>query len=166
MGRTAGFDFMENTLWPSQTVGTKAGTPLVNGATQTGATLITDGWTASTAALKKGDIFTLAGVTSVHPESKINTGQVQQFVATADGTADGSGNLTIAISPAMVTSGATQNVSGSPADNAAITVTGTASTPYGISMAYQKNAFAFASADLIMPKGVDFAAREVLDGIS
>jgi len=166
MGRTAGFDFMENTLWPSHTPGTKAGTPLVNGATQTGANLITDGWTASTAALKQGDVFTIAGVFRVHPETKQSTGILQPFVATANASADGSGNLTIAISPAIVTSGATQNVSGSPADNAAISVSGTGSTAYGLSMAYQKGAFAFASADMVMPRGVDFAAREAFDGVS
>jgi len=166
MGRTAGFDFMENTLWPSHTPGTKAGTPLVNGATQTGANLVTDGWTASTAALKQGDVFTIANVFRVHPETKQSTGIPQQFVATANDTADGTGNLTIAISPAIVTAGPTQNVSGSPADNAVITVSGTGSTAYGISMAYQKGAFAFASADMVMPRGVDFAAREAFDGVS
>ncbi|MDB5439971.1 MAG: hypothetical protein JWM33_2398 [Caulobacteraceae bacterium] len=166
VGRTAGFDFMENTLWPSHTPGTKAGTPLVNGATQTGAALITDGWTASTAALKRGDVFTVAGVFKVHPETKASTGILQQFVATADGTADGSGNLTVAISPTIVTSGASQNVSGSPADNVAITVAGTGSTAHGVSMAYQKSAFAFATADLVLPKGVDWGAREVFDGVS
>jgi len=166
MGRIAGFDFMENTLWPSHTPGTKAGTPLVNGATQTGANLVTDGWTASTAALKQGDVFTIANVFRVHPETKQSTGIPQQFVATANATADGTGNLTIAISPAIVTAGPTQNVSGSPADNAVITVSGTGSTAYGISMAYQKGAFAFASADMVMPRGVDFAAREAFDGVS
>jgi hypothetical protein len=166
LGRTSGFDFAENTLLPRHTPGTKAGTPLVNGATQTGASLITDGWTASTAALKQGDIFTIAGVFSVHPETRASTGVLQQFVATADGTADGSGNLTVSISPSIVTSGVGQTVSGSPADNAAITVAGTASTAHGISLAYQKGAFAFATADMVMPKGVDFSAREVLDGIS
>ena len=166
MGRTAGFDFMENTLWPSHTVGTKAGTPLVNGASQSGASLVTDGWTASTAGLKKGDIFTVAGVFRVHPETKLSTGILQQFVATADGTADGSGNMTVAISPTIVTSGAMQNVSGSPADNAALTIAGNASAAHGMSLTYHKNAFAFATADLVLPRGVDFAAREVLDGIS
>ncbi len=166
MGRTAGFDFLENTLWPSHTVGTKAGTPLVNGASQTGASLATDGWTNSTAALKKGDIFTVAGVFRVHPETKLSTGVLQQFVVTADSSADGSGVVSVPISPSIVTSGASQNVSGSPADNAAITVAGTASTAHGISMAHHKEAFAFATADLVMPKGVDFAAREVFDGVS
>ena len=47
-----------------------------------------------------------------------------------------------------------------------MTKVGAASQAHGLSLAYQKNAFAFATADLIMPKGVDFAAREVLDGVS
>lgn len=166
MGRTAGFDFMENTLWPSHTVGSKAGTPLVNTAGQTGAALITDGWTVSTPALKKGDIFVIAGVFRVHPETKASTGILQQFVATADGTADGSGNLTVQISPSIITSGAMQTVSGSPADNVGITVAGTGNTAHGLSMAYHKGAFAFATADMVMPRGVDFAAREAFDGIS
>ena len=166
MGRTAGFDFMENTLWPSHTPGTKAGTPLVNGAAQSGSNLITKGWTASTAALKKGDVFVVAGVFRVHPETKASTGILQQFVATADSSAVGSGNLTVPISPSILVTGATQNVSGSPADNATISVAGTGGVAHGISLAYHKSAFAFATADMVMPRGVDFAAREVFDGVA
>lgn len=159
MGRTAGFDFMENTLWPSHTVGAGTGY-LINGGSQTGATLTMD---TGTGAIKKGDVITIAGVYRVHPETKASTGVLQQFVVTADVS---SGGTSIPISPSIVTSGATQNVSGSPADNAAITVAGTASTAHGISMAYHKDAFTFATADLVMPSGVDFSAREVYDGIS
>jgi hypothetical protein len=166
MGRTGGYEFGENTMIPRHTVGTKAGTPLVNGGSQTGASLITDGWTASSAILKKGDIFHIAGVFSVHPETKVSTGSLQQFVVTADVSADGTGNATVAISPSIITSGATQNVSGSPADNAAITVAGTASTAHDIGLLFHKDAFCFATADLVMPQGIDFAAREVYDGIS
>ena len=166
MGRTAGFDFMENTLWPSHTVGSKAGTPLVNGASQTGSSLVTDGWSANGAVIKRGDILTLAGVFRVHPETKATTGILQQFVATADGQADASGNLTIQISPALITTGAQQTVTGSPSDNAAIQVAGAGGTAHGISMAYHKSAFAFATADMVMPRGVDFAARETFDGVS
>lgn len=166
-GPFAGFsDIYENTLWPAHTVGTKAGTPLVNGASQTGSSLVTDGWTASSAVLKRGDIITIEGVYRVHPETKQSTGVLQQFVVTEDVTADVSGNATVKISPSIVTTGAFKNVSGSPADNAQISVAGTASTAHGISMAYHKDAFCFATADLVMPKGVDFAAREVYDGIS
>jgi len=157
MGRTAGFDFMENTLWPSQSRSAAAGY-LVNGANQTGSTLTVN---TGTGVPNQGDVFTIANVFRVHPETKQSTGILQQFVVGAGAT-----TTSFPISPAIVTSGATQNVSGSPATGAALTFSGTASSTYGISMAYQKGAFAFATADMVMPRGVDFAAREVFDGIS
>lgn len=159
MGRTAGFEFAENTLVPSFTPGAGSGYQ-VNGATQTGTTLAVK---TGTGALKKGQVFTIAGVYRVHPETKANTGALQQFVVTAD-YAGGAGN--VSISPAITTSGALQNVSASAADGATITLAGTASTTYGQSLAFHKDAFTFATADLILPKGVDMAAREVFDGIS
>src|SRR5688500_362534 len=158
LGRTAGFDFVENTLWPTHPRSAANGAYLVNGASQTGSTLIVDTGANAPAA---GDIFTIAGVFRVHPETKASTGVLQQFVVGSGATA-----TSWPISPAIVTSGATQNVSGAPADNAAITIAGTASTAHGISMGYHKDAFAFATADLVMPKGVDFSAREVHDGVS
>jgi hypothetical protein len=158
MGRTAGFDFMENTLWPSHTRGPSNGAFVVNGAGQTGSTL-----TVSTGAgvPNPGDIITLAGVFRVHPETKQATGVLQQFVVGTGATA-----TSFPISPAIVTSGAGQTVSGSPANGAAVTFAGTASTAHGVSLAYQKGAFAFATADMVMPRGVDFASREVFDGVS
>lgn len=150
----------------NHTNGLQAGTPLVNGASQTGSSLITDGWSAA-ATITKGTVFTLAGVYGVNPETKASTGALQQFVVTADATADGSGNATLSISPSIVTSGATQTVSGSPADNAGITVgSGSASTAYAQNLAYHRDAFAIAFADLEMPRNVHFGAREVMDGIS
>jgi hypothetical protein len=157
MGRTAGFDFMENTLWPSHPRSAAAGF-LMNGAGQTGATLTVN---TGTGAPVQGDVFTIAGVFRVHPETKQSTGVPQQFVISGTAT-----TTSFPISPAIVTTGAAQNVSGSPASGAAVTFSGTASTNYGLSMAYQKGAFAFASADMVMPRGVDFAAREAFDGVS
>ncbi|MGH8582475.1 MAG: P22 phage major capsid protein family protein, partial [Gammaproteobacteria bacterium] len=158
MGRTAGYDFMENTIWPSHPRSGANGAYLTNGATQTGATLNVD--TGATAPVQ-GDIFTIAGVNKVHPETKASLGILQQFVV-------GSGATTTVwpISPAIVATGATQNVSNSAADNSAITIAGTASTNHGISMLYHEEGFALATADLIIPRGVDFSAREVFDGIS
>jgi len=158
MGRTAGFDFMENTLWPAHARSAANGAYLINGASQTGGTLIVD---TGANAPAQGDIFTIAGVFRVHPETKQATAVLQQFVVGAGATA-----TSWPISPAIVTTGAGQNVSGAPADNAAISIAGTASIPHGISMAYQKGAFAFATADMVMPRGVDFASREVFDGVS
>jgi hypothetical protein len=164
MGRTAGFDFLENTLWPTHLSGTENGsspTFAVNGANQTGSSVTVSNGSAKT--LTVGDIVTFAGCYSVHPETKAVSSQLQQFTVTAPVATSGT---VIPISPAIVTTGAGQNVSASPTNTGAVTKVGTASQAYGISLAYQKNAFAFATADLIMPKGVDFAAREVLDGVS
>lgn len=163
VGRTAGFgDIYENTLLASQQTGTAASatTYTVNGATQVGAAI-----TIQTGAttFKKGDVVTFAGCNRCHPESKADTGVLQQFVVTAD-YAGGGGNL--AISPAIVTSGGRQNVTASPTNGGAVVKVGGASAVYKPSLAYHKDAFAFATADLVMPGGVDFAAREVMDGVS
>jgi hypothetical protein len=89
---------------------------------------------------------------------------LQQFVVTAD-YAGGAGS--VAISPAIVLDGPRKNVViPSTSATAAITVFGTASTNHGISMLYHKDAFTFATADLVMPEGVDWSAREVYDGLS
>jgi hypothetical protein len=168
MGRTAGFDFMENTLWPSHlrgagntayTTNTTTGTlPLV--ATAVSAIIVA----AGSGALNKGDVFTIADVFRVHPETKQSTGILQQFVVAAD-YAGGAGSVTI--SPAIVLGGAAQNVViPTTSASAGLTFAGTASTAHGISLAYHKSAFAFATADMVMPRGVDFAAREVFDGVS
>lgn len=168
MGKdTLGFDFYMSQNTPAHTVGPLGGTPLVNGASQTGASLITDGWTAAAASrVKAGDVFTIANVYAVNPITKQNTGRLQQFVVTADGSSDGLGNLTLAISPAIVTSGKFQNVSAGPADNAALTFTGTASTAYSTSMLFHEEAFAMAMGQLYLPSGVDMAARKSYNGFS
>lgn len=169
MGRTAGFDFMENTLWPTHTRGG------ANGAYTTNTTVGTLPLTANPVSaitvaagagtMNRGEVFTIAGVLRVHPETKQSTGQLQQFVVMNDPYAGGAGS--VQISPAIVLAGPGQNVAiPATAASAALVFSGTAGTSYGISMAYQKGAFAFATADMMMPRGVDFASREVFDGIS
>lgn len=73
--------------------GVGTGTPLVNGASQTGNSLITDGWTASqTGILKAGDYFQLGSGLS----SKL-------YKILADANSDGSGNATFDIWPSINT---------------------------------------------------------------
>lgn len=162
MGRTAGMNFFENTLMPSHTTGTAAASTgyLVNGASQTGATLTVD---TGTTTFVEGDIITIAGVNRVHPETKLDTGVLQQFVVTSD---SGASATSLSISPSITATGGQQNVTGSPADNAAITKLGGASATHGISLGYHRDAFAFATADLVLPGGTDMASRQVFDGIS
>lgn len=159
MGYTAGFEFAENTFLSTFTRGAEAGY-LVNGATQTGTSLIVK---TGTGAGNVGDIFTIAGVFRVHPETKVSTGVLQQFTLTA-AYAGGAG--TMAISPSVVTSGAFQNVSASGADSAVITFADTASTARGQSLVYHPDFATFATADLVMPGGVDMASRASKDGIT
>lgn len=80
--------------------GVLTGAPLVNGAGQSGLTLVTKGWTISiTGIVKAGDLLQLA------------TGQL--LIATADANSNASGNTTLAVEPALRTS---------PADSSVITV--------------------------------------------
>lgn len=151
----------------THTVGALGGTPLVNGASQTGSSLVTDGWTAAAAnRLKQGDVFTIAGVYAVNTMSKQSTGALQQFTVTADTASDAAGNATVPISPAIVASGPYQNVSGSPADNAALTVLGTAATQYPQNLAFHKDAFTLVTADLEMPPSGWDSHRETYENIS
>jgi hypothetical protein len=169
MGRTAGFDFAENTLLPRHTRGAATGAYTtstlvavlpVTSTTPVSAITVATG----TGAMNKGDVFTIGNVFSVHPETKVSTGVLQQFVVTAN-YVGGAGS--VQISPAIVMAGGYQNVViPTTSATAAITFAGTASTAVGTSLVYQKDAFTFATADLVMPKGVDMAAREVFDGIS
>ena len=153
-GPSLSFDeWYEDVHLGTHTVGTYGGTPLVNNASQTGSSLVTDGWTATTTILRRGDVFTVTGVFAVNPQNYRSTTQLQQFVVTSNCTADGSGNLTIPIYPPIITSGGYQTVDSSPANNAPITVLGasaTANSPQGLG--YHPEAFCMASADLVMPR--------------
>lgn len=149
---TVGFMMAMSQNIARHTVGTLGGTPLINGAAQglssgwsNTTNLITDGWTAAAAQrLAAGDIFTIAGVNAVNPVTLQNTGNVMQFVCTAAASSDASGNLTAVISPALIFSGPFQNVSATPADNAALTILGTTTLNYSRSLAWDEDAFALA----------------------
>ncbi len=161
MGRTAGFDFYENTLIPTAQTGTSASVTgyLTNGGSQTGSVIVVDTG-ANTFAV--GDIIVISGVLACHPESKASLGNLQPFVVqTAVSSA-----TSLSVDPAIFMSGAYQNVVNPAPDNAAIYKVGEASVVYKPSLVFHRDAFTFATADLMLPKGVDFAAREVQDGIS
>ncbi|MBL4651275.1 MAG: hypothetical protein JKY53_00210 [Flavobacteriales bacterium] len=163
LGRTAGFEFFENTLMPRHVTGTDDGSGdyLANSATvQTGTSAIID---TGAGTLLKGDVFTWGSVNRVHPETKVDTGQLQQFVVTADTAVSA---VLVNFEPEIIVDGAYQNVTAGIANNAILTKVGGASATHDISLGYSKDAFTFVTADLRLPRGLDFAAREVMDGIS
>lgn len=190
MGEALGFVFGTSQNVPVHTIGQQGGTPVVNGASQVGYSLVTSGWTAAAAnRLKKGDVFTIAGVYAVNMFTKQSTGKLRQFLVTADADSSGAGAATISIWPAIIPVGYTTatnmlapsgtsisgtpgfgpqsttniaahaNVTASPANGAAITVLGAGGTLSPQNMAFHRDAFTMASVELPMPGGVDFAAR-------
>lgn len=138
------------------TVGALGGSPVVNGASQTGSSLVINGATASvTGWAKKGDVFTVGtganGSFAVNPQNYRSTTQLQQFVVTADASSDGSGNVTLSIYPPIVTSGAYQTVTQAPVNGQALTFVGAANTVTPQGLGFHPSAFVFASADLPEP---------------
>jgi hypothetical protein len=122
-------------------------------------------FTGSSKTWNIGDVFTIANVYSVNPQTRQSTGSLQQFTVTADLTASSTG--TLAISPAIYTSShALATVDSFPQASAAVTMLGTAATAYAQNLIYHKDAISFATADLLMPTGVDMASRQVHNGIS
>lgn len=170
LGNVGGVETFMSQQIRSHTVGTHGGTPQVRGANQvvtyaasrtTGTqTLATDNWTAN-APLKKGDVFTIAGVFAVNPTTKDPLPFLQQFTLVSDVTANATttNETTLTIYPAMVLAGPYQNVSAAPADNAAITYVGTATTAYQQNLVFHKNAFALAVRPLVVDPSMGFAAR-------
>ena len=169
MGQGLGFNFAMDQNVNVHTTGAFAGSTVVDepgGVTSGDAVLTIDAFTDSAPTVKNGDIFTVVGVNAVNPETKEDTGSLQQFVVTADVTG-ASNEATVAVSPAMITTDtARKTVTALPADGAVVTFVGTASTAYPINMAYHPEAFVLASADLKMPGGVAVASRQEFEGIS
>lgn len=168
MGKdTLGFDWYSDQTVLKHTPGTfSAGT--VNGANQTGNTIVTN---AITGTLTLGDIITFAGVHQVNRITKQSTGSLAQFVVTAPAA---NGATSISIYPAIVPAGAGgaqvqyQTVDVSPANNAAISLVGATSpgATYRKNIAFAPEAVTLATADLVLPKNVEEAAREEYDGCS
>lgn len=183
MGRTGGFDVYENTLLPSHTTGSLAGSPLTDGAALGTSTTTANTWVSqttlqidgatSTTTIAAGDIITLSGVYAVHPESKQNTGVLQRFVVqTAVTLTTAADDYAVVVKPGFIygTGNAYQNcvLSGvANSDGLTVTRAGAASTAFGQDLFFHKDAFVFATADLedVSPYGAQ-CSRAVSDNIS
>jgi len=149
------------------TSGNYAGTGVVNGANQTGSSILTNGWTANRTLFNGGEVVTFAGVNAINPVNYQSTGALANFVITGPVTSDGAGNATLTISPAIVTSGAYQTVSASPANGAAVSViSGAANSVLAKNLGFVRDAFGLVTVPKELPEGVDFAARETYKNIS
>lgn len=156
-----GVRLFRNSQVRNHTVGTYGGTPEVDGANQNVTyaaaadtwtqTLATDGWSSGATSLKKGDVFTIDGVYAVNPSSKDTLTDLQQFVVKSD-ISDTSGDISMTISPPIITSGPYQTVSAAPANDAGINMLGTSATTYAQNMAFHKNTFCFVPVPIKVPE--------------
>lgn len=171
LGQGAGFKWYESMSLYTNTAGTWAGTVELSAA-------LADG--ASTAALTcttgdtflKGNIFTMQNVYNVNPSTRRSTGELKQFVITADVTGAGSA-ATIAFQPAIAGPGNQyQNVDSLPANGADLTLYPGTTSPNAKSgingLALHRDAFALVGVKLEKPKACEISSqtRDPQTGIS
>ena len=118
-----------------------------------------------TTTIKAGDVFTVADCYAVNPQTRESTGSLFQFVALADATAV-AGDWTVTVAPMYSANHALATVNALPVATKAVTFLGAASGQYAQNLVYHKDAITFATADLLLPQGVDMAARAIHNGIS
>ena len=126
-GRYESFSIVPTVVSTGQ--GAPAGTPLVNGASQTGRTLLTDGWNNDIQIFKAGDFLKIAGNDKVYMV-------MQDVSSNSSGATESSGVRELIIEPALVES---------PADDAAITHT---SVPFTVALTSGIQIFATGTAGL------------------
>jgi len=147
------------------TTGTRAATGTTTGAAVTSegaATLTLTVGSGETIAV--GDVFTIADCYAVNPQTRESTGSLFQFVALASSTSTTTATVTVA--PIYSANNALATVNALPGNGKAVVFVGAASSQYAQNLVYHKDAITFATADLLLPQGVDMAARAVHNGIS
>jgi hypothetical protein len=170
MGSAMNFDFLMDQNVNKLTTGSRAATgAVVSGYDAVGGTTVSLTTAGATDTFVVGDVFTIAGVNSVNPVTKVDNGRLQQFTVTAPATAVGSA-VTLSVYPLILPpatpSNPLQTVTAAPVNGHAVVFMGAPSTAYSQNLAFQKDAFTLVTADLIMPKGIHFASRKSLDNIS
>ena len=147
------------------TCGTRAATGNTTGASVTaeGATTLTL-TVGSGETIAVGDVFTIADCFAANPQTRESTGSLFQFVALTSSTSTTTATVTVA--PIYSASNALCTVVSLPATAKAVIFVGAASGSFPQNLVYHKDAIAFATADLLLPQGVDMASRAVHNGIS
>ena len=177
MGLLVGAKFSMDQNVNNFTVGSHAGTALVNGANQstllppglalgtagyTNFTLNVKGFTANTLVASHGERFTLPNIYMAYGEGGQNTNKLQVFTVLnpTPVTADGTGLAALQIFPPIIATGAFKTVSAVPNNNDALTWLGAAATVTPQNLVFHKSAFTFASAELPLPGGMHMSARK------
>ena len=147
------------------TCGTRAATGTVTAAAVTaeGATTLTL-TVGSGETINPGDVFTIADCFAANPQTRESTGSLFQFVAISSSTT--STTATVTVAPIYSAGNALCTVVSLPATAKAVVFVGAAGGSFPQNLVYHRDAIAFATADLLLPQGVDMASRAVHNGIS
>ena len=145
---------------------TATGGTLSAAVTVEGASTIAITGAGAAAVVKAGDVFTVADCFAVNPQTRESTGSLFQFVAVADVILSGAGAGNITVAPMYSSAQALATVNTLPGSGKAVVFIGAAGIQYPQNLVYHKDAITFATADLLMPQGVDMASRQVHNGIS
>ena len=166
-GTFGGANHYMSQLVPSQVGAVYGGSPVTNSATaQTGSSLITSGWSSGATTLQAGNVFTIAGVYAVNPQTKASLSYLQPFTVLTT-ISDTAGAITASIAPSIVASGPFQNVSNAAANTQAITVIGATGVASQLAIALHRDALMLANKDLETPKAVEqgYFVREPDTGV-
>jgi hypothetical protein len=172
IGRYAGSDWYESMSLYSHTAGTWQGAVTIEGADQSGASLLLNVTSGDT--FLKGDVIGLGGVYPTNPMTRRQTQSADTMTVTvlADVTASAS-TATISISPTLYGPGSPyQNITALPADDAALTLFPGTTSPNGKTgkqgLVINKGAFALVGVKMETPKAVEMASqtRDPESGIS
>lgn len=148
MGMAAGFEFLQTQTLPTHTNGTRTNvTPLVDGASQAGTSLLVKG-AGNAVTIKRGDQFTLAGVYAINPLTRSATNKLQVFSVQADATTSAGGAVTLSILPSINVTSPNQTVSATAADGATLLWMGANGVSSEVSIAWHKDAMLVAFMDL------------------
>lgn len=181
LGKIGGIDTYMSQNVPTHTVGDVAGTVVVSAnitaatisyadvkSTMTQAVTIA-GLTTTNGTVKAGDTLTFADVYAVNPVTKARLPFLKQFTVMADATA-AAGIAALTIYPAMIWSGAQQNIDVAAGTtnllNKGVTFSGTSATGYRQNLVFHKNAFSLAMVPLIVPQGAVNVSRQSYKGLS
>lgn len=167
--KALGFNFLTSALTPRHTNGgtTRAAGAITTTVTNGNSTVVLKSVGVSSTLLA-GDVFEITGVYAVNPETKEAYSHLQTFTIVTSTASDGSEDATVTVSPTPYFSGPKQNISTQILADAVVTWSNSAAASAidDQNLAYHPQAFTFATAPLEIPRGVDMAARETMDGLS
>lgn len=165
LGEKGGMSFYESNFVPIHTAGninTGQTIQVDANVAEDSNTISLKGLTATTGGLKAGDVFTIAGIYSMNPYTRLNTGMLQRFVVQEDASANSSGVVTVTVEPRIVSPASTSihsqyiSVSSLPIQNAVVTVLTAGAANGQIShqnLLIANNAVALVTRPLALPEG-------------